>query len=333
MTTIKEILAEVLVPLLVAFALQSEVDTAIAEEDEQPMTAEEYQEFVLEEQRLQEEREQAEESVINFGTALVDAAKDVREVFVTNALASEERAEKVEKEENKQSFFERLLQGIKEFFGTEDKEDSETTKELKNKNNEDTPNIALAQYRPFVKVEDREKVTVLKPFGTYEPVVLKDDTEKREQNIGKGMSFKTDIGAAIYSPIQGKVIQVSQRYEDLMKLDKDDSMVSPTDRLTKAYGNFVRVQAENGTIFTFGYLTNTFHEVGDTVKAGEVIGIAGETGVKAQEELADEEYKYGVFIRIKTEEGHDLNPMLLMDLPVPFEKELEEVSKKDTQKM
>lgn len=74
----------------------------------------------------------------------------------------------------------------------------------------------------------------------------------------KGLDIKVYIGDTIMSAFDGKVRVVS--YE------------------AKGYGNYVVIRHENGLETIYGHLSKHLCKVGDVVKAGQPIGLGGNTG-------------------------------------------------------
>ena len=99
----------------------------------------------------------------------------------------------------------------------------------------------------------------------------------------KGLDIKVYIGDTIVSAFDGKVRIVS--YE------------------AKGYGNYVVIRHNNGLETIYGHLSKHLCKVGDVVKAGEVIGLGGNTGLSTGSHLHFETRIMGIAI----------NPALLFD--------------------
>lgn len=99
----------------------------------------------------------------------------------------------------------------------------------------------------------------------------------------KGLDIKVYIGDSIVSAFDGKVRVVS--YE------------------AKGYGNYVVIRHNNGLETIYGHLSKHCCKVGDVVKAGQCIGLGGNTGLSTGSHLHFETRIMGVAI----------NPALLFD--------------------
>lgn len=99
----------------------------------------------------------------------------------------------------------------------------------------------------------------------------------------KGLDIKVYTGDTIVSAFDGKVRVVS--YE------------------AKGYGNYVVIRHNNGLETIYGHLSKHLCKVGDVVKAGEVIGLGGNTGLSTGSHLHFETRIMGIAI----------NPALLFD--------------------
>lgn len=99
----------------------------------------------------------------------------------------------------------------------------------------------------------------------------------------KGLDIKVYIGDTIVSAFDGKVRVVS--YE------------------AKGYGNYVVIRHNNGLETIYGHLSKHCCKVGDVVKAGQCIGLGGNTGLSTGSHLHFETRIMGIAI----------NPALLFD--------------------
>lgn len=99
----------------------------------------------------------------------------------------------------------------------------------------------------------------------------------------KGLDIKVYTGDTIVSAFDGKVRVVS--YE------------------AKGYGNYVVIRHNNGLETIYGHLSKHLCKVGDVVKAGQVIGLGGNTGLSTGSHLHFETRIMGIAI----------NPALLFD--------------------
>ncbi|MHA7129696.1 M23 family metallopeptidase [Algoriphagus namhaensis] len=83
------------------------------------------------------------------------------------------------------------------------------------------------------------------------------------------LNIASDIGTFVYSPFSGKVTDIRSSF-------------SPGQYKEKSYGNFVSVEStdQNGNKFYLRYthLNYTLVELGDEIRIGQAIGIAGNTG-------------------------------------------------------
>jgi hypothetical protein len=80
----------------------------------------------------------------------------------------------------------------------------------------------------------------------------------------EGIDFNAPEGAEIYAAADGVVSQV--------RLDGD------SDPVRKPYGNQVRIQHDGGYLTTYAHLSQVIARQGQTVGAGQLIGLSGHTG-------------------------------------------------------
>jgi len=109
----------------------------------------------------------------------------------------------------------------------------------------------------------------------------------RKRRMHNGLDVKVYVGDSIYSAFDGKVRVV--RYE------------------RRGYGNYVVIRHDNGLETVYGHLSKQLVKENQLVKAGEVIGLGGNTGRSTGSHLHFETRFLGVAI----------NPALLFD----FEKQ------------
>ena len=105
------------------------------------------------------------------------------------------------------------------------------------------------------------------------------------RRVHKGLDIKVYTGDTIVSAFEGKVRIVG--YE------------------ATGYGNYVVIRHKNGLETIYGHLSKSIAQVGEVVKAGQVIGLGGNTGRSFGSHLHFETRFLGVAI----------NPMLLFDFP------------------
>ncbi len=80
----------------------------------------------------------------------------------------------------------------------------------------------------------------------------------------EGIDFNAPEGTEIYAAADGVVSEV--------RLDGD------SDPMRKPYGNQVRIQHEGGYTSTYAHLSQVIARQGQTVRAGQLIGLSGHTG-------------------------------------------------------
>lgn len=106
---------------------------------------------------------------------------------------------------------------------------------------------------------------------------------KTFRRMHRGLDIKVYTGDTIYAAFDGKVRIV--RFE------------------RKGYGKYVVIRHENGLETIYGHLSKQLVKVNDEVKAGEPIGLGGNTG-----------RSYGSHLHFETRlAGHAINPALLFD--------------------
>lgn len=105
------------------------------------------------------------------------------------------------------------------------------------------------------------------------------------RRVHKGLDIKVYTGDTIVSAFEGKVRIVG--YE------------------ATGYGNYVVIRHKNGLETIYGHLSKSIAQVGEVVKAGQVIGLGGNTG-----------HSFGSHLHFETRFlGVAINPMLLFDFP------------------
>ena len=107
----------------------------------------------------------------------------------------------------------------------------------------------------------------------------------RSRRMHKGLDLKVNIGDTIVAAFDGKVRIV--RYE------------------RRGYGKYVVIRHDNGLETIYGHLSKQLVEENQLVKAGEVIGLGGNTGRSTGSHLHFETRFLGIAI----------NPALMFDFP------------------
>lgn len=93
---------------------------------------------------------------------------------------------------------------------------------------------------------------------TVNPVRITSPYGIRHYRLHRGVDVKVYKGDSIVAAFPGTVI--TSQYE------------------RRGYGHYLKVKHENGTITVYGHLSKRLKKVGDTVEAGELIGLGGNTG-------------------------------------------------------
>ena len=113
--------------------------------------------------------------------------------------------------------------------------------------------------------------------------------------------YGIDLGAPIGTPI----IAIS-----------DGDIIYAGNRDAKGYGKEIVLKSKNGLFARYGHLNNIFVKIGDKVKAGEIIGEVGNSGLSSGPHLHFEINKTEGFPATKP--NISIDPKKVIDFKSPF---------------
>lgn len=115
---------------------------------------------------------------------------------------------------------------------------------------------------------------------------------------GGHMGFDIDgnTGDDVVAPVSGTVIEAVN--------DKGSS--------TSGYGNYIKVQDDNGNVWTFGHFQNVSVQQGQTISVGDYIGAMGKSGNTSGKDSSDPNKGSHLHVEVSGADGQQLDPSELL---------------------